>query len=64
MQSNADELESTRAIRLAALEAKEKEDQQREDMERLRKRGFGGRAGFMRDMQSQILERGTLAPVR
>ena len=64
MQSNADELDSTRAIRLAALEAQEKEDQEREAEERLRKKGFGGRAGFMRDMQTQILERGKVAPVR
>jgi hypothetical protein len=64
MMSNADDLENSRAIRLAALEAKEKEEAQREEEARARKRGFGGRAGFMREMQKEILERGKVAPVR
>jgi hypothetical protein len=64
MLSNADELENSRSIRLAGLQAKEKEDQAREEDERLKKKGFGGRAGFIRDMQSQILERGKVTPVK
>ena len=57
MQSNAVELESARAIRLAALEAKETEDQQQEEEERLRKKRFGRRAGFEGYTKSDSRER-------
>jgi hypothetical protein len=64
MLLNAEELESSRTVRLATLETKEKADQEREELERLRKKGFGGRAGFMKDMQGRILEEGRMAAVR
>jgi hypothetical protein len=64
MMANAEELESSRATRLAALEEKEKSDLQREEIERSRKKDLGGRAGFMRDMQGKIMEEGRRAMVR
>jgi hypothetical protein len=64
MQVNAEELETSRAVRLADLEAKEKAEQEREELERLRNKGLGGRAGFMKDMQNRILEEGRMAVVR
>ena len=64
MQINADELENAREKRLAALEEKEKADHEREELERARRKGLGGRAGFMRDMQNRIMEEGRMAAVR
>jgi len=64
MMANAEELESSRTTRLAALEAKEKADLEREELERMRKHQLGGRAGFMRDMQGRILEEGRRSMVR
>lgn len=64
MLSNAEQLESSRAVRLAELEKKEKEEQEREELKRLQKTGFGQRAGFMRDFQGKILEEGKMAAVR
>ena len=64
MLDNAQDLESSRAIRLTALEEKEKAEQQRNDRERLQNQGLGGRATFMKDMQNRILEEGRMATVR
>jgi hypothetical protein len=64
MLANAEDLESSRAVRLATLEAKENAEREREEMERMRKKGFGGRAGFMKDLQGRILEEGRIAAVR
>jgi hypothetical protein len=64
MLDNADDLESSRAVRLTALEQKEKAEQERDDRERFRTQGLGGRAGFMKDMQNRILEEGRMAAVR
>jgi hypothetical protein len=64
MLSNAEQLESSRAVRLAELEEKEKEEQEREELKRLQKTGLGQRAGFMRDFQGKILEEGKMASVR
>lgn len=64
MLSNAEQLESSRALRLAELETKDKEEQEREEIKRLQKTGLGQRAGFMRDFQGRILEEGKMAAVR
>jgi hypothetical protein len=64
MLANAEDLESSRAIRLAALEEREREEREREERERERKKGLGGRAGFMRDMQNRILDEGRMTTVR
>jgi hypothetical protein len=64
MLANAEDLESSRAVRLAALEEKEKADREREEQERIRRKGLGGRAGFMKDMQNRILEEGRMTTVR
>lgn len=64
MMENAEELETSRTLRLTVLEAKEKAEQEREDLERLRNSGFGSRAAFMRDMQNRIIEEGRMAAVR
>ena len=64
MLSNAEDLESSRAVRLAALEEKEKADRAKEEQERMRRKGLGGRAGFMKDMQNRILEEGRMTAVR
>jgi Pre-mRNA splicing factor/N-terminal domain of CBF1 interacting co-repressor CIR len=64
MLSNAQQLESSRAVRLAELETKDKEEQEREEIKRLQKTGLGQRAGFMRDFQGRILEEGKMAAVR
>ena len=64
MLANAEQLESSRAVRLAALEEKEKAEQEREEMKRRQKNGLGQRAAFMRDMQGKILEEGRMAAVR
>ena len=61
---NAEKLEMSRTIRLTALEVKEKAEQEREDLERVRNSGFGARAAFMRDMQNRIIEEGRMAAVR
>ena len=64
MLSNAEQLESSRAVRLVELEKKEKVEQEREEMKRLQKTGLGQRAGFMRDFQGRVLEEGRRAAVR
>jgi len=64
MLANAEDLESSRAERLAALEVKEKADEERERQERERTRGLGGRAGFVRDMQNHIIDEGLMMKVR
>ena len=64
MLSNAEDLESSRAVRLAALEEKEKVDWEKDEQERMRRKGLGGRAGFMKDMQNRILEEGRITAVR
>jgi Pre-mRNA splicing factor/N-terminal domain of CBF1 interacting co-repressor CIR len=64
MFNNAEDLESSRAQRLAALEVKEQADREREHTERMRNKGLGGRPGFMKDMQNKILEEGRMAAVR
>jgi Pre-mRNA splicing factor/N-terminal domain of CBF1 interacting co-repressor CIR len=64
MQSNALELESSRAERLTLLEQKERTDAEREASERVRKGQIGGRAGFISDIQGRIMEEGRRAVVR
>jgi hypothetical protein len=64
MLANAEDLESSRTVRLAALEEKEKAEQEREEQDRLRRKRLGGRAGFMKDMQNRILEEGRMTAVR
>ena len=64
MLANAEDLESSRAVRLAVLEEKEKAELEREEQQRLRSKGLGGRAGFMKDMQNRILEEGRMTVVR
>ena len=64
MLTNAEDLESSRAVRLASLEEKEKADREREEQERMRRKGLGGRAGFMKDMQNRILDEGRMTAVR
>jgi hypothetical protein len=64
MLNNAEDLESSRAKRLAALEEKEQADREREQAERIRNKELGGRAGFMKDMQNKILEEGRMAVVK
>ena len=64
MLSNAEDLESSRAVRLAVLEEKEKVAREKEEQERMRRKGLGGRAGFMKDMQNRILEEGRMTAVR
>jgi hypothetical protein len=64
MLANAEDLESSRTVRLAALEDKEKTEREREEQDRLRRKGLGGRAGFMKDMQNRILEEGRMTAVR
>jgi len=64
MLANAEDLESARAERLAALEVKEKADEERERQDRERARGLGGRAGFVRDMQNRIIDEGLMMKVR
>jgi hypothetical protein len=63
MLANAQQLESSRAVRLAALEETENAERQREEMKRLQKSGLGQRAGFMRDLQGKLLEEGRMATV-
>jgi hypothetical protein len=60
MLANAEQLESSRSVRLAALEEHEKAEREREEMKRLQKSGLGQRAGFMRDLQGRILEEGRM----
>jgi hypothetical protein len=64
MRANAEELESSRAVRLASLAEREKAEQEREDLARLRKKEVGGRAGFMRDMPGRILDEGMRTAVK
>jgi len=56
MLSNAEELESSRAERLAALEAKERAAEERETGNRERTRGLGGRPPFITQIQKRILD--------
>jgi hypothetical protein len=60
MLANAEQLESSRSVWLAALEEHEKAEREREEMKRLQKSGLGQRAGFMRDLQGRILEEGRM----
>ena len=64
MLDNAEDLESSRIAHLNAMEEKEKMEQEREERERLRNKGLGGQAGFMKDMKHRILEEGRMAVVR
>jgi hypothetical protein len=64
MMENATDLETTRAVRLSALEEEEKVALENENLKKRERAGLGDRAGFMKEMQNHMLNESRIGTVK